>query len=71
MKKNVGSADRIIRLLLGLVLIILYVMHVFTGTVGFVLLIAGIIIALTSLISFCPIYAILGINTCPVKKGDA
>ncbi|MBX3256314.1 MAG: DUF2892 domain-containing protein [Chitinophagaceae bacterium] len=68
MKKNVGSADRAIRLTLAVVFTLLYVTKVVTGTPGIVLLVAGIILALTSLINFCPVYALLGIRTCTVKK---
>ena len=68
MKKNLGSVDRIVRLLLAAVFAYLYFSGTVAGTVGLVLVILGAVFALTSLVSFCPIYAMLGINTCPVKK---
>ncbi|MBX2922342.1 MAG: DUF2892 domain-containing protein [Chitinophagaceae bacterium] len=68
MKKNMGTADRIIRLLLAIVLVYLYVTKVVTGTIGIVLLVAGIVLAVTALINFCPLYRLLGVNTCAVKK---
>lgn len=68
MKRNMGSADRVIRILLGLLSIALFVLKAVTGTWGVLLVVAGGIFILTSLISFCPLYTIIGINTCKVKK---
>ena len=68
MKKNMGSADRIIRVLAAVVLIALYFGNVVTGTLGIVLLVvAGVFIA-TSLVSFCPLYLPLGLNTCSAEE---
>lgn len=67
MKKNVGSADRIIRLLLAAVFAYLYFGGVVTGTLGIVLVVLGAVFALTALISFCPLYSLVGLNTCPKK----
>lgn len=68
MKKNVGNADRIIRVILAAVFAVLYFTGIVPGTVGLVLVALGVIFVLTSLISFCPIYAIVGLNTCTAKK---
>ena len=63
-----GSADRIIRVLAAVVLIALYFGNVVTGTLGIVLLVvAGVFIA-TSLVSFCPLYLPLGLNTCSTEE---
>jgi hypothetical protein len=70
MKKNMGSADRIIRILLAAVFAYLYFGGVVTGTLGLVLVILGGVFVLTSLISFCPLYTLVGINTCPAKKSS-
>jgi hypothetical protein len=67
MKKNLGAADKIIRVLFAVVVAILYFTGYITGTLGIVLLVAGGILLATSLISFCPLYAVFGINTCPRK----
>jgi len=68
MKKNVGNADRLVRVLVAAIIATLYLTNVISGTVGLVLLVlAGIFVA-TSLISFCPLYAIFGISSCPVKQ---
>lgn len=68
MKKNMGNADRIIRILIAAVFAYLYFGGVVTGTAGIVLLVLGAVFVLTSLISFCPLYTIVGLNTCPAKK---
>lgn len=64
MKKNMSSADRIIRVLLAAVFAVLYFTGTVTGTLGLVLLVLGGVFVLTSLISFCPLYTIFGISTC-------
>lgn len=68
MKKNMGTADRIIRAVLAIVIGILYFTNVISGTLGLVLLILAVIFLLTSLVSFCPIYAIFGMSTCKAPK---
>jgi fatty acid desaturase len=68
MKKNMGNTDRIVRLLVAAVIAVLYFTNMITGTLAIVLLvIAGIFVA-TSLISFCPLYAVFGLNTCAVRR---
>lgn len=68
MKKNMGNLDRMVRILLSIVFAVLF----FTGTVssalGMILLVAGGVFLATSVISFCPLYTVLGINTCGVNK---
>lgn len=68
MKKNMGSTDRIIRVVLAAVMAILYFTGTVTGTLGLVLVILAAVFLLTSVISFCPLYAPFGISTCPAKK---
>ena len=64
MTKNMGGADRIIRLAIAAVLVVLYATHVVTGTAGIVALVVAGIFILTSLVSFCPVYTLLGFKTC-------
>jgi Protein of unknown function (DUF2892) len=68
MKKNMGSADRVIRVLLAAVFAVLYFTGIVPGTIGLVLVALSAVFVLTSLVSFCPLYAIVGLNTCPAKK---
>jgi hypothetical protein len=68
MKKNVGSADRFIRIILAAIFAVLYYTEIISGTLGIVLVVLGAVFLLTSLVSFCPLYAIFGLNTCSTKK---
>jgi len=67
MKKNMGSADRIIRLVIAAIVGVLFFTDVISGTLGIVLLVLAGVFVLTSFISFCPLYAPFGINTCSIK----
>lgn len=71
MKKNMGSADRIIRLVIAAVIAGLFFTNVISGTLGIVLLVLAGVFLLTSLVSFCPLYATFGISTCAVEKKNA
>ena len=60
-----GSADRIIRTIIAITLGVLYYYKVgfMTGTIGIVLLVVAAVFLLTSLVSFCPLYTMFGLNT--------
>lgn len=64
MKKNMGSTDKIIRIIIALAIGVLYYTGTITGTTALVLGIFAAIFAITSLISFCPLYVLFGISTC-------
>jgi hypothetical protein len=68
MKTNVGSTDKVIRIVLALIFAGLYFTGTVTGTLGLVLVILGGVFLVTALVGFCPLYAMVGLNTCPVKK---
>jgi len=68
MKKNMGNTDKLIRIIVAIVFSVLYFTGTVTGTVGMILLVLGGVFLATSLISFCPLYTLFGINTCAVKK---
>jgi uncharacterized membrane protein YtjA (UPF0391 family) len=63
MKSNLGLTDRVIRVILAIVAAALYFFGITSGAVGLVLLVVGVVLAVTSFINFCPLYAILGITT--------
>jgi len=68
MKKNMGSADKIIRVLIAIVIAVLYWQGIISGgTLAIVLLVFAGIFVLTSLVGFCPLYPIFGLNTCKKK----
>lgn len=68
MKKNMGTADRIIRVIIAAIIAILFFTKVITGTLGIILLVLAVVFVLTSLVSFCPLYLPLGISTCAKKS---
>ena len=68
MKANMGSTDRIIRIIIAIVLGILYFTNVITGILGTILLIVAVVFLLTGLISFCPAYLPFGLSTICKKK---
>ena len=63
MKTNESSTDRIIRVVLGIVLLALYFTATVTGGLGVVFIVLGAIALLTGVVGFCPLYALLKINT--------
>ncbi|MGV3765279.1 MAG: YgaP family membrane protein [Chitinophagaceae bacterium] len=67
MKKNMGAVDRAIRVLAAIAVAVLYFSGTITGTLGIVLLVVAGVFLLTSLVGFCPLYTILGLNTCSRK----
>ncbi|MGD9994724.1 MAG: DUF2892 domain-containing protein [Salinivirgaceae bacterium] len=70
MKKNMGGADKLVRLVVALLMILAYFQGIVTGTLGIVLLVVAAIFILTSLVSFCPLYTLFGMSTCPKKKDE-
>lgn len=68
MKKNMGSTDKIIRVLIAVVVAALFFTKVITGLLGIILLAVAGIFILTSVVSFCPLYTIFGISSCPVES---
>lgn len=62
MKANMGSLDKAIRIIIAIAFAMLYITKTVEGTAGIVLLVVGVFL-LTSIVSFCPLYTILGLNT--------
>ena len=67
MKRNMGIADKFIRMVIAFVIPVLYYNNIINGTLAIVLGVFAVIFVVTSFISFCPLYAPLGINTCKSK----
>lgn len=63
MKKNMGLADRIIRILIAVTILILFFTNVISGALAIVLLVVSGIFILTSLVGICPLYLPFGIST--------
>ena len=68
MKRNMGSLDRVIRALIAVAVAVLYWQEVISGTLAIVLAAVAGIFLLTSFVSFCPIYAVVGMRSCPVEN---
>lgn len=68
MKKNMGSADKVIRVIIAAIIGILNYVGVLSGTVGIITLALAVVFALTSFLNFCPLYVPFGIRTCKNKE---
>ncbi|MBK8062949.1 MAG: DUF2892 domain-containing protein [Betaproteobacteria bacterium] len=65
MKSNVGGIDKILRIAAGLIVLGLF--FVLEGNARYWALV-GLVPLFTGLFNFCPLYSIIGVNTCPMKK---
>lgn len=63
-----GSIDKVIRLIIALLIVVLFLTNIITGTAGIILLVVAGVFILTSVFGFCPLYTILGLNICPRLK---
>jgi hypothetical protein len=63
MKKNMGTVDKVIRLLVAVVVLVLYFTHVISGTMAVILIILAGVLVVTSLLGFCPLYLPIGLST--------
>lgn len=68
MKKNMGTADKVIRTLIAVVIAVLFITKVLTGILAIILLVLAAIFLLTSFIGFCPLYLPFGVNTCKKEE---
>lgn len=65
---NMGGTDRIVRILLAIAVAVLIYFEVLQGVLAYVLLTIAALFVLTSLVGFCPVYGLFGINSNKVKK---
>jgi len=70
MKKNMGLVDKIIRITFAVIFVILYFTGIVTGTLGIILLVLAGVSVFTSLVSFCPLYPLIGLSTNKDKKTE-
>ena len=68
MKKNMGTLDKSIRAIAAIAIALLYYLNIISGTLAYILMAVAIILLITSFINFCPLYTILGINSCKLKQ---
>lgn len=64
MTRNMGTVDRIIRVMIAMLIAVMYFTGIITDTVALILGILAIIFSLTSLVGFCPLYMPFGLRTC-------
>jgi hypothetical protein len=63
MKSNLSTTDRITRLIISAAIVVMFFFHAISGTSGVILLIIAAVLVLTALVSFCPVYFLLGLGT--------
>lgn len=68
MTRNMGKTDKTIRIIAAIVIAILILTGVLTGTWAWILGILAAVFVATSAISFCPLYTLFGISTCPKEE---
>jgi hypothetical protein len=68
MKQNMGTADKVVRILVAIVIAGLYFANIISGTLAIILLVLAGVFILTSFMRFCPLYLPFGIST--RKKGQ-
>ncbi len=68
MKPNMGTIDRIVRVLIAVVVAVLYFTKIIDGVLAIVLGVLAAILLLTSVVGFCGLYTLFGINTCGTKS---
>lgn len=68
MIKNIGSPDRIVRILFAVVVAILYFANIISGTLAIVLGLIGVILLLTAFVGTCPIYLAMHMSTKKAEK---
>lgn len=68
MKKNVGSIDKIIRIIIAVIAVALIATCTVTGTLAIIIGIIGGAMLLTAIFGFCGLYSLIGFSSCPAKK---
>ena len=68
MKKNISSADRVLRFIIAAIIVTLYFTNIVTGTLALVLLVVAAVLMLTVFIGVCPLYSLFGISTLKKNK---
>lgn len=63
-----GTIDRVVRIVIAVIIAVLFFTGQITGTLGIILLVLAAIFLSTSLISFCPLYTLVGFKTCKTEQ---
>ncbi|KAF0198308.1 MAG: hypothetical protein FD166_1659 [Bacteroidetes bacterium] len=70
MKKNIGSTDKLIRLVIALVIAVLYFTNLISGTLAIILGVVALAMVATSLMGYCGLYSIIGFSSCKNKPAE-
>ena len=70
MKKNMGTVDRVLRVIIAIAIGVLYYTNRISGVLAIILGIVAVAFLITSFVSWCPAYDPLGISTCKKPQGD-
>lgn len=68
MTKNMGTVDKVIRIIVAAVIAVLFLKGIIMGILGVILMTLAGVFVLTSFVSFCPLYTLFGMSTCPTKE---
>jgi len=68
MKKNMGTVDKVLRLLGAVLLVVLYLTGVVSGVLGIICLLIAVMFVVTSILGFCPLYVPFGFSTNKKKE---
>lgn len=68
MKKNMGGVDKILRIIVAAIIVVLYLLGKISGTLGIVLLLVAAVLSIVSMVGSCPLYLPFGISTLPKEK---
>jgi len=68
MTKNVGTVDKVVRIVAGVALVAVGVVQ---GGAWWAAAVVGAVLLFTSVTSFCGLYTLLGVNTCKVKNNNS
>jgi len=66
-EKNVGMIDRVVRIILGIVLLIVFLMNMVAAPWSYIVALIGLIALVTGAVGTCALYSILGMDTLPKK----
>ena len=67
MNKNVGNTDKTIRIIIGILLLVAAFTISLSANAKIIVIVLGVIALATGLINFCPLYKLIGVNTCKIK----
>ncbi len=68
MKRNLGAIDKLVRIVVGTLLVVIFMLEIVEGGLAIVALALALIFIVTGIFNFCPLYKIFGISSCPPKK---